>query len=87
VTQTEQNGQNAPKPALASVQIDGAVGLAGRPASEEACRPTAGIGSAGGAGEVGGDDVGGVPVEGDSSAVVAHGRARVGVRGGFLHVT
>jgi hypothetical protein len=41
---------------------------------------------AGGAGEVGGDDVGGVAVEGASSAVVAHGGARVGVGGGFLNV-
>ena len=32
------------------------------------------------------DDVGGVAVEGDAGAVVAHGRARVGVAGGFLDV-
>ena len=37
------------------------------------------------AGEVGGDDVGGVPVEGDAGAVVAHGGARV--RGGLVDVT
>jgi len=40
----------------------------------------------GGSGDVGGDDVGGVPVEGGAGAVVAHGGPRVGVRGGFLHV-
>jgi hypothetical protein len=44
------------------------------------------LASAGGAGEVGGDDVGGMAVEGDSGAVVAHGRPRIGVRGGFLDV-
>jgi Pyridoxamine 5'-phosphate oxidase len=37
-------------------------------------------------GKVGGDDVGGVPVEAAAGTVVAHRRARVGVRGGFLHV-
>ena len=42
--------------------------------------------SAGGAGDEGGDDVGGVAVEGDAGSVVAHGGARVGVAGGFLHV-
>lgn len=41
----------------------------------------------GGAGEECGDDVGGVSVEGDAGSVVAHGGARVGVAGGFLHVT
>ncbi len=41
---------------------------------------------AGGAGEEGGDDVGGVAVEGDSASVVAHGGAGVGVAGGFLDV-
>jgi hypothetical protein len=40
----------------------------------------------GGTGEVGGDDVGGVPVQAAAGAVVAHRGARVGVRGGFLHV-
>ena len=40
----------------------------------------------GGPGNVGGDDVCGVPVQGGSGPVVAHGGARVGVRGGFLHV-
>jgi hypothetical protein len=39
-----------------------------------------------GSGEVGGDDVGGVPVETAAGTVVAHRRARIGVRGGFLHV-
>ena len=43
-------------------------------------------GSAGGAGEVGGDDVGGVPVERHPVAVVAHRGARVGVRGGLLDI-
>jgi hypothetical protein len=33
----------------------------------------------GGAGELCGDDVGGVPVEGDAGAFVAHGGSRVGV--------
>ena len=41
---------------------------------------------AGGAGDEGGDDVGGVAVEGDPGPVVAHGGAGVGVAGGFLHV-
>jgi len=41
-------------------------------------------GSAGGAGDVGGDDVGGVPVEGGAGALVAHGCPGVGVAGGFL---
>ena len=40
----------------------------------------------GGSGDVGRDDVGRVPVEGGAGTVVAHGGARVGVRGGFLHV-
>ena len=44
------------------------------------------VGLACGAGEVGGDDVSGVPVEGDPGAVVAHRCARVGVRCGFLHI-
>src|SRR5829696_9228197 len=43
-------------------------------------------GSAGGAGDESGDDVGGVTVEGDSGSVVAHRDSRVGVAGGFLHV-
>ena len=34
----------------------------------------------------GGDDVGGVPVEGHPGPVVAHGGARIGVAGRFLHV-
>ena len=37
-------------------------------------------------GDVGGDDVGRVPVEAGPCPVVAHGGARVGVRGGLLHV-
>jgi len=41
---------------------------------------------AGGAGDEGGDDVGGVAVEGHSCSVVAHGGARVGVAGCFLDV-
>ena len=40
----------------------------------------------GGAGDEGGDDVGGVAVERDAGAVVAHGGAGVGVAGGFLDV-
>jgi hypothetical protein len=40
----------------------------------------------GGAGEEGGDDVGGVSVEADAGSVVAHGGAWVGVTGGFLDV-
>ncbi len=43
-------------------------------------------GLAGGAGDERGDDVGGVAVEADSGAVVAHGGARVGVAGCFLDV-
>jgi hypothetical protein len=42
--------------------------------------------SAAGAGEEGGHDVGGVPVERDSGPVVAHGGAGIGVAGGLLHV-
>jgi hypothetical protein len=38
------------------------------------------------AGEVGGDEVGGVPIEGDAGAVVAHRRSRVGVGCDFLHI-
>lgn len=41
---------------------------------------------AGGAGDEGRDDVGGVTVEGLASSVVAHRGSRVGVAGGFLHV-
>jgi dihydrofolate reductase len=37
-------------------------------------------------GQVGGDDAGGAPVETAAGTVVAHGRARAGVRGGFLYV-
>jgi hypothetical protein len=40
----------------------------------------------GGSGKVGGDDIGGVPVETAAGTVIAHRRARVGVRGGFLDV-
>ena len=40
----------------------------------------------GGASEVGGDDVGGVPVQTAAGAVVSHGGAGIGVGGGFLHV-
>ena len=42
--------------------------------------------SPGGSGDVSSDDVGGVPVETAAGAVIAHRRARVGVRGGFLDV-
>src|SRR5438093_235361 len=41
---------------------------------------------AGRAGDEGGNDVGGVTVEGDSSSVVTHRGARVRVTGGFLDV-
>lgn len=41
---------------------------------------------AGSPGHEGGDDVGGVAVEGDAGAVVAHRGPRVGVAGGLLHV-
>src|SRR3954447_20042918 len=40
----------------------------------------------GGAGEVRGDEVGRVPIEREACPVVAHGGARVGVRGGFVNV-
>lgn len=40
----------------------------------------------GGSGNIGGDDVGGVPVEGGPGPVIPHGGSRVGVRGGFLHI-
>ena len=42
---------------------------------------------AGSAGDEGGDDVSGVPVEGLATPVVAHRRSRVGVAGRFLHIT
>src|SRR4051794_30528334 len=42
--------------------------------------------SAGGAGDEGRDDVGGVAVERDSGSVVAHRGSRVGVAGGLLYV-
>ena len=42
---------------------------------------------AGGSGQVGGDDVGGVPVQGCPGPVVSHGGPRVSVGRGFLHVT
>ena len=45
-----------------------------------------GSGSAGGAGDEGGDDVGGVAVEGDASSVVAHGGSGVGVGRSLLDV-
>jgi hypothetical protein len=38
-------------------------------------------------GDVGGDDVSGVPVQGGSCPVVSHGGPRVGVGCGFLHIT
>jgi hypothetical protein len=42
--------------------------------------------SACGSGRVGGDHISSVPVQGGPGPVVAHRRARVGVRGGFLHI-
>ena len=47
----------------------------------------AGVWLPGGSGDVGGEDVRGVPVQRCPGAVVAHGGARVGVRGGFLHIS
>jgi hypothetical protein len=44
------------------------------------------FGSAAGAGEERGDDVGGVPVERHPGAVVAQSGAGIGVAGGFLDV-
>ena len=41
----------------------------------------------GGTSNVGGHDVGGVPVETAAGAVIAHRRARIGVRGRFLDIT
>jgi len=40
----------------------------------------------GGAGDVGGDDVGGMPVERRACPVITHRGPRVGVGRGFLHV-
>ena len=40
----------------------------------------------GGSADIGSDDVRGVPVERGPGTVVAHRGARVGVRGGFLHI-
>src|SRR5688572_9452497 len=45
------------------------------------------IGLAGGAGDEGGDDVGGVAVERDPGTVVAHSGATIGVAGCLLDVT
>jgi hypothetical protein len=42
--------------------------------------------SAAGAGDEGGDDVGGVPGQGLAAAVVAHGGAGISVAGGLLHL-
>ena len=36
--------------------------------------------------DVGGDDVGGMPVERGAGPVIAHRGARISVRSGFLHV-
>ena len=41
----------------------------------------------GGAGEVGGDDVGRVPVQAPAGAVVPHHGPRIGVRGGLLYIS
>ena len=40
----------------------------------------------GNSGDVGGDDVGGMPVERGAGPVIAHRGARMSVRSGFLHV-
>jgi hypothetical protein len=40
----------------------------------------------GGTGDIGGDDVGGVPVETSAGSVVADGGPWIGVRGGFLDI-
>jgi hypothetical protein len=56
------------------------------PALERSRGPERADVSAAGAGEERGDDVGGVPVERDSGAVVAHGGARIDVAGGLLDV-
>jgi hypothetical protein len=45
------------------------------------------MGLSGGAGEVGGDDVGGMPVQAASGPVIPHCGSRVSVGGGLLHVT
>jgi hypothetical protein len=45
------------------------------------------VGSAGGAGNERGDDVGRVPIKRDPSSAVAHGGPRVGVACGFLDVS
>ena len=41
---------------------------------------------AGGTSEVGGDDVGRVPVQAAAGAVIPHRGARIGMRGSFLHI-
>jgi hypothetical protein len=43
--------------------------------------------SAAAAGDERGDDVRGVPIQGLAATVIPHRRSRVGVTGGFLHVT
>ena len=40
----------------------------------------------GGTGDVGGDDIGGMPVEAAAGTVVADRGPRIGVRGGFLDI-
>ena len=44
------------------------------------------VGSAGGAGEAGRNDVGSVPIQRNTGAVIPHSGPRVTVRGGFLNV-
>ena len=76
-----QNGDPRPvQPPARSVVRDRPV----RPAG--AIGRADGGGSAGGPCDVGGDDVGGVAVQGCPGPVIAHGGPGVGVRGGVLHV-
>jgi len=61
--------------------------LFGSPGAEaNLSAPEAPVGLAAGSGYEGGDDVSGMAVERDSGAVIAHGRAGVCVRSGFLYV-
>ncbi len=40
----------------------------------------------GGTSDIGGDNVGGVPVQTAAGTVISHGGPGIGVRGGFLHI-
>ena len=81
-------GQNGGSRALPGYGLV-AGGWAGSPpgwAADLPARRSRVRGLPGGAGEVGGDDVGGVPVQAAAGPVIPHRGPRVRVRCGFLHV-